>query len=166
MTPVQMPFYGHPRCSCGRRINEGAFSIREVPAAGLRRVAKLVAGRMPDQSSPHEALASFTLQRDYGVRLGTVISLPMAAASQWRAVFSAMAGGPVPKPAGPTIAVRVVGIVAAENEFPSGQGAVYDLYPTRAFAAATRGTPALPAYYVRLRHGQADFARFEARPAA
>ncbi len=163
VTPVRMPFYGHPRCSCSRRINEGAFSIREVPSAGLRRVAKLVAGRMPDQASPHEALASFTLQRDYGVRLGTVISLPMAAASQWRAVFSAIAGGPAPKPAGPTIAVRVVGIVAAENEFPSGQGATYDLYPTRAFAAATRGTPALSAYYVRLRHGQAGFARFEAR---
>ena len=163
VTPVRMPFYGHPRCSCPRRINEGAFSVREVPPAGLRRVAKLVAGRLPDQSSPYEALASFTLQRDYGVRPGTVISLPMAAASQSRAVFSAMAGGPVPKPAGPTIVVRVVGIVAAENEFPSGQGAVYDLYPTQAFASATRGTPALSAYYVRLRHGQAGFARFEAR---
>jgi hypothetical protein len=163
VTPVKMPFYGHPRCSCGRRINESSFAVREVPAAGLRRVAKLVIGRMPDQSSPHEALASFTLQRDYGVRLGTVISLPMPAASQWDAVLKAMAGGPLPKPAGPTIAVRVVGIVAAENEFPFGQGAAYDLYPTRAFAAATRGAPALPAYYVRLRHGQADFARFEAQ---
>jgi hypothetical protein len=53
--------------------------------------------------------------------------------------------------------------VAAENEFPSGQAAVYDLYPTQAFTAATRGTPALLAYYVRLHHGQSGFARFEAR---
>ena len=82
VTPVRMPFYGHPRCSCQRQINESDFSVREVPPAGLRRVAKLLAGRMPDQSSPHEALASFMLQRDYGVGLGTVISLPMAAASQ------------------------------------------------------------------------------------
>ncbi len=163
VTPVRMPFYGQPRCSCQRRINMSAFSVREVPPAGLRRVAKLVVGRMPDQSSPHEALASFTLQRDYGVRPGTVITLPMAAASQWDAVLEAMAGGPVPKPAGPTIAVRVVGIVAAANEFPSGQSPAYDLYPAQAFAAATRGTPALPAYYVRLRHGQAGFARFEAQ---
>src|SRR5438034_1304363 len=72
-------------------------------------------------------------------------------------------GCPVPKPAGPTIAVRVVGIVAAENEFPAGQSPAYDLYPTQAFAEATRGTPALPAYYVRLRHGQAGFGRFEAK---
>ena len=76
--------------------------------------------------------------------------------------MQALAGGQTPKPAGPTVAVRVVGIVAAESEFPSGQAPVYDLYLTSAFTAATRGTPALPAYYVRLRHGPADFARFEA----
>ena len=162
VTPAQMPFYGQPRCSCGRQISAGAFSIREVPAADLRRVAKLVAGRMPDPSSPVEALVSFTLQRDYGIRLGTVIGLPLAAASQRQAEFNAMAGYSAPKPAGPIVAVRVVGIVAAENEFPSGQGAIYDLYPTAAFAAATRGSPALLSYYVRLRHGPVGFARFEA----
>ncbi|HEY5990701.1 MAG TPA: FtsX-like permease family protein [Streptosporangiaceae bacterium] len=163
VTTIRMPFYGHPRCSCQRRINEGAFGVREVPPASLGQVVKLISGRMPDQSSPHEALASFTLQRDYDIGPGTVIRLPMAAASQWQAVLRAMAGGPVPKPAGPTIALRVVGIGVAESEFPSGQTASYDLYPTRAFAAATRGTPALPVYYVRLRHGQAGFARFEAK---
>jgi hypothetical protein len=162
VTPAQMPFYGQPRCSCGRRISAGAFSVRELPAADLRRVAKLVAGRLPDPSSPAEALVSFTLQRDYGIRLGTVITLPLAAPSQSQAELNALAGGAVPHPGGPVMAVRVVGIAAAENEFPSGQGAVYDLYPSAAFAAVTRGTPALLSYYVRLRHGQADFARFEA----
>jgi ABC-type lipoprotein release transport system permease subunit len=163
VTPVQMPFYDQPLCSCHRQIRYGAFSVREVPPASLGRVAKLVAGRMPDPSSPVETLASFTLQRDYGVGLGTVITLPMAAASQRQAVFNAMAGnGPVPKAAGPRMAMRVVGIVAAENEFSYGQGATYTLYPGPGFAVATTGTPALTSYYVRLRHGQADFARFEA----
>jgi hypothetical protein len=162
VTPIRAPFHGQPWCSCGRQIDQGAFAIREVPAAALGRVVKLVSGRMPDQASVHETLASFTLQRDYGIGPGTVIRIPMAAASQWGAVLKALAGGPVPKPAGPTIALRVVGVAAAESEFPSGQGAAYDLYPTQAFAAATRGSPALPFYYVRLRHGQADFARFEA----
>ena len=109
----------------------GRFLRPGGPADGLGRVVKLVSGRMPDQASLHEALASFTLQRDYGIGPGTVIRLPMAAASQRRAVLKALAGGPVPKPAGPTIALRVVGIVAAESEFPSGQGATYDLYPTQ-----------------------------------
>jgi ABC-type lipoprotein release transport system permease subunit len=165
VTPVQMPFYDQPLCSCHRQINKGAFAVREVPPGSLGRVAKLVAGRMPDSSSPVEALASFTLQRDYDVRLGTVITLPMAGASQREAVFKAMAGeGPPPKKAtGPRMAMRVVGIAAAENEFSSGQGATYTLYPGPAFAVATKGSPALTSYYVRLRHGQADFARFEAR---
>ena len=165
VTPVQMPFYDQPRCSCHGTINTGKFAVREVPPGSLGRVAKLVAGRMPDPSSPVEALASFTLQRDYGVRLGTVIMLPMAGASQREAVFRAMAAeGPRPKKAtGPRMAMRVVGIVAAENEFFYGQGVTYTLYPGPAFAVATKGSPALTSYYVRLRHGQADFARFEAR---
>ena len=165
VTPVQMPFYDPPLCSCHRRISAGSFSVREVPTASLGRVAKLVSGRMPDPSSPFETLASFTLQRDYGVRLGTVITLPMAGASQRAAVFKALAGeGPAPKKAtGPRMAMRVVGIVAAENEFSYGQGVTYTLYPGPGFAVATRGSPALTTYYVRLRHGQADFARFEAR---
>jgi hypothetical protein len=163
VTPVQMPFYDQPLCSCHRQIYTGSFSVREVPPASLGRVAKLVAGRMPDPSSPLEALASFTLQRDYGVGLGTVITLPMAAASQRQAVFNAMNGGPIPKATGPRMAMRVVGIVAAENEFSVGQGPTYDLYPGPAFAVATKGSPALTTYYVRLRHGQADLPRFEAR---
>ena len=163
--PVQMPFYDQPRCSCHGTINTGEFAVREVPPDSLGRVAKLVAGRMPDPSSPVEALASFTLERDYGVRLGTVITLPMAGASQRQAIFRAMAGqGPRPgKATGPRMAMRVVGIVAAEIEFSYGQGATYTLYPGPAFAVATKDSPALTSYYVRLRHGQADFARFEAR---
>jgi len=160
---VPMPFYDRPRCSCGHQIDPGLFAVREVPAAALPQIVKLVVGRLPDQSSPAEALASFTLQRDYGVRPGTVITLRMAGASQRDAVFKAMAGGPVPKPSGPVMALRVVGIAAAENEFPSGTSPTYDLYPSAAFAVATPGTPALPSYYVRLRNGPADFARFEAK---
>jgi FtsX-like permease family len=160
--PIQAPFYGQPSCSCGRTIDTGSLAVREVRPADLSRLVKLVAGRMPDQSDPHEMLASYTMQRDYGIGPGTVIRLPMAGADQWAAIQQAMNGGPQPAPSGPVVALRVVGIVAAENEFPSGQGATYDLYPTQAFAAVTRGTPALPFYYVSFRHGEADFARFEA----
>jgi hypothetical protein len=160
---IQAPFLGQPGCSCGRVIDENSLAVRELPPSALPRVVKLVAGQMPDQSNPDEILVSFTMQRDYGVGPGTVIRLPMAGASQWPAIQAAINGGPLPKPNGPVIAARVTGIVVAENEFPSGQGAAYDIYPTRAFAAATKGTPALPFYYVRLSHGAADFARFEAK---
>jgi hypothetical protein len=162
VVPMQMPYYGQPRCSCGHQIDVSDFAVREVPPADLHQVVKLLSGRLPDQSSRTEALASFTLEQDYGVHPGTVITLPMAAASQWPAILKALAGAPPPKPTGPVIAVRIVGIVAAEYEFPNGETPTYDLYPSQAFAAATRSTPALPSYNVRLRNGLAGFAAFQA----
>jgi hypothetical protein len=155
-------FTGQPSCSCGRGISSAGIAVREVAPADLPRIVKLVAGRMPDQSDAGEVLASFTLQRDYGIGPGTVIRLRLAAHNQSAAIQAALNGGPIPVPAGPVAAVRVTGIVAAEDEFPAGQAVAYDLYPTRAFAVAARGTPTLPVYYVRLRHGRADVARFEA----
>lgn len=163
---VSAPFYGQPWCSCGREIDRGSLAVPEVPPADLPRIVKLVSGRMPDQSDPGQVLASFTMERDYGIGPGTVIRLPMAGASQWPAIRAAMNGGPEPKPDGPVMTLRVTGIVVAENEFPSAMGAAYDLYPTKAFTDVTKGTPALPWYYVRLKHGQEDFAPFEATVAA
>jgi hypothetical protein len=43
-------------------------------------------------------------------------------------------------------ALRVVGIVAAESEFPSGAAVHYDLYATTAFAAAVNHRAALLSY--------------------
>jgi hypothetical protein len=58
----------------------------------------------------------------------------------------------------------VVGIAAAESEFPSGAGLHYDLYATAAFAAAVNHRAALlSTYYVRFQHGAADLAGFDSR---
>ncbi|HEY0936902.1 MAG TPA: hypothetical protein VGD91_24600, partial [Trebonia sp.] len=161
---TRVPFYGQLTCSCGKEINQNDLGVREVIPAALPRVVKLVGGRLPDQSDPDEVLASYTLQRDYGIGPGTLIRMPMAAASQWPQIRKAVNGeGPPPaKALGPVRTLRVTGIVVAENEFPSGQGAAYDFYPTAAFAAATKDTPYFIFYNVRLRHGEADFGRFEA----
>jgi ABC-type lipoprotein release transport system permease subunit len=161
--PVALPFDGPASCTCHSRLVTGnAFTVREVPPAELSRVAKLVAGRMPDQAAAGEALASFTLARDARVRVGTRIRLPLYAPSQRAAAFAALAGGRPPRARGPVITVTIVGIAASEAEFPSGQAPVYDVYTTGAFAAASRGTPALQTYYVRLHGGQAASPRFEA----
>ena len=97
-------FTGQPSCSCGRGIDSAGIAVREVARADLPRVVKLVAGRMPDQSDAGEVLASFTLQRDYGIGLGTVIRIPLAAPSPSRAYPSgpgspACSGGPAGRPA-------------------------------------------------------------------
>ena len=64
---------------------------------------------------------------------------------------------------GPTLALHVVGIAAAEFEFPSGQAPEYDLFTTPAFARAVNHQTVLASVYlVRLRHGAADLPRFAA----
>lgn len=129
-TSVQAPTTGSPTCACSRAINVNDFGLLEVATKDLPQMVKLVAGRMPDQSDPDQVLASFTLQRDYGVHIGTVIRVPCAARSQRSAVLSNASF----TPDGPTVAFRVVGIEAAEIEFPLSSVPSYDLYTTDAFA--------------------------------
>ncbi|HUC12928.1 MAG TPA: ABC transporter permease, partial [Acidimicrobiales bacterium] len=156
---------GQPTCSCRRQINSNELTLGWVPAAALGRFTQIVSGHMPDQSSPDQVLASFTLQQDYGVRVGTVIRVPLYAASQYAALNNAVGASPPPK--GPTVSLRVVGIEAAEIEFPSGQTPVYDLYATQAFARSVLPRTAnFPAYLVRLRHGAGGYALFQAEAKA
>ena len=156
---------GVPTCTCTRPINGNALSIVSVRSRVLRRLVNLVAGRLPNPSNPHEALASFTLQRDDGVHVGTGVNIPMFARSQQQAVLEST--GPGPAPHGPTIKLTVVGIEAAVTEFPSGinpagTSATYDLYTSQAFADET--LPKIAAFYqyfVDLRHPQTDSQKFK-----
>jgi hypothetical protein len=153
------PASGQPTCACSHAIDAPNFYINEVAPSALRRVVKLVAGRMPTQSSQDEVLASFNLQQNNGVHIGSVIHAPLYASSQ----VQALASGANASPSGPTVALHVVGIEAAELEFPSGQAPEYDLFTTQAFAHAQNQRIVVAAVYlVRLRHGTADLPRFAA----
>jgi len=154
VTPVLAPYSGGPVCaSCRQPIDASNFLVNEVPPRELSRMVALLSGRMPDQSDPGEVLASFTLAQDNGVRVGSVIRVPLASPSPLK-------GGA----AGQRLTLRVVGIVAAETEFPSGAEPHYDLYSTAAFAAAVNHRAALLSlYYVRFVHGAADLAGFDSR---
>ena len=122
---------------------------------------RLVSGRMPDPSNPNEVLASFTLQKDVGLRLGSVVRVPFYTAAQEQAANNAT--GAPPKPAGPTVPFRVVGFEASEVEFPSGSTPSYLFYATPALTRKVlpKGEWAY-VYLVRLRHGAADLARLDA----
>lgn len=158
VTPVLVPMSGALHCaSCRKPIDTGDFLINEVPPGQLPRMVRLLSGRMPHQSDPGEVLASFTLARDNGVRIGSVIRAQLGSKAQLR-------GGP-PDPS-PVLhpALRVVGIAAAESEFPSGASLHYDLYATTALAAAVNHRAALlSTYYVRFVHGASDLAGFDSR---
>jgi hypothetical protein len=162
-TPVGAVAIGTPACACPRPIANSDVAVFEVAPKDLPRVVKLVAGRMPDQSDPYQVLASFSLQHDAGVRVGTVIHVPLYAASQWAALLS----GVGVKPGGPTVNLRVVGIEAADGEFPGTGLPDHNVYTTRAFAKTVNPkTVVLAAYLVRLRHGPADLPRLQAHARA
>jgi hypothetical protein len=160
VTTIGNPASGQPTCVCTTHpITPSNFYINELSPTALRRVVKLVAGQMPAESSPYDVLASFTLQQDYGVHVGSVLHVPLDALSQLPALES---GGNV-TPSGPTVALHVVGIGAAEMEFPSGTAPEYDLFTTPAFARAVNKRIVLASVYlVRLRQGTSSLPRFVA----
>ena len=150
-TELVSPYSGQPTCACTHPINPTDFGVIYSPPA-RRSPFKLVSGRMPDPSSPDQVLASFTLQQDYGVHLGSVIRVPFYAPSQASAYNDAT--GAEPKPKGPTVDLHVVGFEASEFEFPSGTTPSYDLFTTAAFARTViPRTSAGYVYLVRLRDG-------------
>jgi len=158
-TEIIGPDSGRPTCDCTHPIDPGDFGVIVVSPKG-QPVFKLVSGHMPDPSAPDQVLASFTLQQDYGVHLGTVIHVPFYSSSQL-AAFNNATGSP-PKPRGPTVALHVVGFEASEYEFPSGASPSYSLYATRAFARTVVPRTAVGyVYFVRLRHAAADLPRFD-----
>jgi ABC-type lipoprotein release transport system permease subunit len=159
VTPAPGPINIARCASCREPIDAGAFGIFEVAPRALARMVKLLSGRMPNQSDPDEVLASYTLARDNGVRIGSVIEVLTPTPAQVRIGQAKVRMADVPRRS-----LRVVGLVATENEFPAGSGSRYDLFLTRAYAAAVNHRAVmLTAYFVRLRHGAADLAAFDNR---
>jgi ABC-type lipoprotein release transport system permease subunit len=149
---------GVPTCdSCTGQINSNDFSIQEVARAQLTQLVQLESGRLPDQSDPSQVLASENLAA-LGVHVGTVIRVPLVSAAQRAAVLS----NANVTPAGPTVALHVVGMEVAEYEFPSNSTPAYDLYTTAAFARKYNPNSVLfDEYAFRLRGGSRDILRFE-----
>jgi hypothetical protein len=158
VTTVASLANGAPTCSCTHRISLSGFSLYDVSSAELPRVTKLLAGRMPDPSAPDQVLASYTMEQD-GVHVGTVMKVPMYSPAQ----EGALVGDGNPDPRGPTLVLHVVGIEAAEAEFPGDAIVSKDLYGTPALARSISGRTAQnPIYLVRLKDGSAGLPRFEA----
>lgn len=152
---IESPANGTPVCACRHGLTSNSFSLFEVVPSSLPHFAKLVSGHTLDQSAPDQVLASISLEKDYGVHIGMVLRVPFYTASQ-------AAGNSTAAPAGPSVALQVVGIEANEGDFPSVGSATYDVITTRAFAREVNPHTALfTLYAVRLRHGAADLPRFD-----
>jgi hypothetical protein len=160
VTEAYGPDNGQPTCACTHPLNPSSFGVLALPTAA-KLDFNLVSGRLPDPSNPDEVVASYTLEKDEGVHLGSVIRVPFYAPSQLSAANSATSAPP--PPTGPTAALRVVGFEATEFDFPSGSTPQYSLYASQAFVRALLPRTATGyVYLVRLRHGAADLPRFDA----
>ncbi len=160
VTSLVFPFNGQPRCSCTHPINPSYLDVGVV-SSKRGPLFNLVSGHVPNPSSTDQVLASFDLQQDYGVHVGSVMRVPLYASSQASAIINATGAGPNPE--GPTVTLHVVGIEATEDEFPTGASPIYDLYATPGFARSVLPRTALYfEYFVRLRHGVADIPKLDA----
>ncbi|HEY5025997.1 MAG TPA: ABC transporter permease [Acidimicrobiales bacterium] len=159
-TELVLPNNGQPTCACTHPINGNELYVAVALAKGPPPF-KLVSGHLPDQSASDQVLASYNLQQDNGVQIGTVIHVPLYSSSQSSALNN-QNGDVLPRPRGPTVALHVVGIEATEDEFPTEGTPTYSLYGTRAFARTVLTRTALYyQYFIHLRHGQAALPRFE-----
>jgi hypothetical protein len=160
LTEVISPPAGQPTCDCTHPINSSDLTVAVLVPEG-HPVWKLLSGHLPNPSARDQVLASFSLQDDAGVQVGTVIHVPFYAPSQFSAINEAT--GAPPRPMGPTLTLHVVGIETSLNEFPSGSTPSYALYATPAFRRTVVPHAAVSyEYFVRLRHGNADLPRFDA----
>ena len=74
VTADMNPISDTATCACRHSdLESGDFNMNDLSPGALGRVVKLASGRMPVQSAPDEVVVSFTLERDYGVHIGTVI---------------------------------------------------------------------------------------------
>ena len=118
-----------------------------------------MAGRLPDPARPDEVLASFTLQQQNDVQVGTIIHVPFFATSQASLLNG---GGAAPRPAGPIATLRVVGIEASEIDFPAGSTPLDELLVTGPFGSPDALHRNSVGYAIRLKGGASELPRFEA----
>jgi ABC-type lipoprotein release transport system permease subunit len=160
---VRTPVAGSPECACSHPINDDDFTVEEVPPGQLSEISKLVAGSLPNQSDPSQVLASQNFEQD-GLHIGSVLHVPLVSAAQRSAITSDQNI----TPAGPLVALRVVGFEISETEFPTTSNAPsYDLYVTSGFDQRFNAkTLTLHEYFFRLRHGAASLPQFDAQARA
>jgi len=150
-------YYGNGNGSTrGQFIPNGDVNIEGLPTSNQSTTIKLLSGRIP--VGVHDALVGFSMQQQFGLQIGSIVTIPLYKKSQGHAVITSN-GYVVPH--GPVVHFRVVGIEASEGDFPSSSPN-YSLFTSRAFDQSVgRTVVRLSIEQVRLRHGQNDMPAFQ-----
>jgi hypothetical protein len=138
----------------GRFIPSNDFTLLNLPSSS-KHTFKLIGGRLP--TGPREAIAGFSMQQQYGLHLGSIVTVPLYAPSQRQLV---LATNGTPTPHGPSVRFRIVGFEVSMLDFPTTTPS-YTLWTDAAFdrgqgRQVVRGSIGI----VRLVRGAQDLPRF------
>lgn len=123
----------------------------------LAHTFKLIGGRLP--TGPNDVVAGFSMQQQYGLHLGSIVTVPLYAPYQRNLV---LASNGTPPTHGPSVHLRVVGFGASMLDFPTTTPS-YTLWTSNAFgrdvgSKVVHGSVAM----VRLVGGALEMPRFTA----
>jgi len=120
----------------------------------------VVAGRLADPARADEATVTSGFVTKYGFGVGDVVTARLYSAQQ---IKTLEAGSPAPpKPQGPVTRIRITGVVRSPW-YSDGSGFSGKFFPTPALAVKYRANiigDGSASALIRLRHGDADLARF------
>jgi len=133
------------------------LNVESLPTAHFSSTIKLLSGRLP--TGVHDALVGFSMQQQFGLTIGSIVTVPFYKKSQGKTLLSTN-NYVVPK--GPRVSFRVVGFEVSELDFPS-TSPTYSLFTSPAFDRGLgRSTYTAGLAQVRTRHGQSDMPQLQA----
>lgn len=153
----EIVYSGGEATTGGRSVPSLYLVVLSLPTPQVDSTLKLLSGRLP--VGPREVVAGFSFGQEFGLHLGSRITVPFYGLSQAKELFGSNSNV---TPHGPLVTFHVVGFAASEIDFPSSTP-TYSLLTSRAFGGgvgrhiATGGISSL-----RLVHGLKDMPRLQA----
>ncbi len=147
-------FNGNPVAD-GHYVSGDDVNVIGLPTTNLSSTIKLLSGRLPVRA--HEILVGYSMQQQFGLRIGSTVTVPFFAPDQREQVLNSNENPPA---RGPRITFRVVGVEASAVDFATT--ATYSIYTSDAFDRG--GTPALVSgsfAFVRLKDGEHAMPKFQ-----
>jgi ABC-type lipoprotein release transport system permease subunit len=134
----------------------GDVNVMALPSTGLDRTIKLLWGTFPDAAN--EALVGYSMQQQYGLHVGSIVTVPFYSLAQRNAVID---DNEPPPARGLRERFRVVGIEASVVDFPTTTPS-YSIFTGNAFGRGLgRSVAAANFAFVRLRAGQEGMPKFQ-----
>jgi ABC-type lipoprotein release transport system permease subunit len=153
---VDVLYSGGNGTAQGHFVSNKYLGVESLPASHEASTIKLLSGRLP--TGPHDALVGFSMQQQFGLKIGSVITVPFYRKSQARELVGTNA---YVIPHGPRVRFRVVGFEASENDFPSSSPN-YSLFTSPAFDRGLGRTMfSSEIAQLRLRQGQSDMPQLQ-----